>query len=33
MKELDFYTLDKDVVADRVKKAGLEGVYNKQIIK
>lgn len=33
MKELDFYTLDKDVIADRVKKAGLEGVYNKQIIK
>lgn len=33
MKELDFYTIDKAVISDRVKKASLEGIYNKQIIK
>jgi hypothetical protein len=33
MKELDFYTIDKNVIADRVKKASLEGIYNKIIIK
>ncbi|MEG0181656.1 MAG: hypothetical protein RR657_07155 [Peptostreptococcaceae bacterium] len=33
MKELGFYTIDKDVVRDRVKKASLEGIYDKKIIK
>lgn len=33
MKELNFYTTDKDVVVERVKKAGLESIYNKKIIK
>lgn len=33
MKELGFYTTDKDVVAERVKNASLEGIYNKKIIK
>ncbi len=33
MKELDFYTIDKNIIADRVKNASLEGIYNKKIIK
>jgi folate-dependent tRNA-U54 methylase TrmFO/GidA len=33
MKELDFYTIDKNIIGDRVKKASLEGIYNKKIIK
>lgn len=33
MKELGFYTIDKKIISDRVKKASLEGIYNKQIIK
>ncbi len=33
MKELGFYTTDKKVIEDRVKKAGLEGIFNKKIIK
>ena len=33
MKELDFYTIDKNIIVNRVKKASLEGIYNKIIIK
>ncbi len=33
MKEKDFYTTDVDVIRKRVKDVGLEGVYNKKIIK
>ena len=33
MKELGFYTIDKKVIEDRVKKAGLGGIFNKKIIK
>ncbi|RDY25210.1 FAD-dependent oxidoreductase [Romboutsia weinsteinii] len=33
MKELDFYTTDKDVIANRVRKASLEGIYDKKFIK
>lgn len=31
MKELGFYTIDKNTIAERVKKAGLEGIYDKKI--
>lgn len=33
MKDLGFYTIDKKEIETRVKKAGLEGVFNKKIIK
>ena len=33
MKELGFYTTDKKIISDRTKKASLEDIYNKQIIK
>ena len=33
MKELGFYTIDRKEVEERVRKAGLEGVFNKNIIK
>jgi hypothetical protein len=33
MKELGFYTTDKKIIEDRVRKAGLEGIYNKKIIR
>ena len=33
MKELGFYTIDRKEVEERVRKAGLEGVFNKKIIK
>ncbi|RDY24760.1 FAD-dependent oxidoreductase [Romboutsia maritimum] len=33
MKELGFCTIDKGIIQDRVKKSGLEGIYDKQIIK
>ncbi len=32
MKELGFYSTDKSTICDRVKKVGLEGLYNKKII-
>ena len=32
MKELGFYTIDKDVIRDRVRKASLEGIYDKKVI-
>jgi hypothetical protein len=32
MKELGFYSTDKSIICDRVKKVGLEGLYNKKII-
>lgn len=32
MKELDFYTTDKDVVEKRVAKVGLSNIYDKKII-
>lgn len=33
MKEIGFYTTDKNVIVDRVKKASLEGIFDKEIIK
>lgn len=33
MKELGFYTTDKNVIANRVRKASLEGIFDKVIIK
>ena len=33
MKELGFYTTDKEVIANRVKNAGLEGIFDKKVIK
>ncbi|QJA09070.1 hypothetical protein HF520_08965 [Romboutsia sp. CE17] len=33
MKEIGFYTTDVDAIRNRVKEVGLEGVYNKKIIK
>ncbi|MGL5642238.1 MAG: hypothetical protein ACRDDM_08215 [Paraclostridium sp.] len=33
MKDLGFYTIDKKEIETRVKKVGLEGVFNKKIIK
>lgn len=33
MKELGFYTIDKKIIFERVKKASLDGIYNKKIIK
>lgn len=33
MKETGFYTIDSKVIADRVKSASLEGIYNKKIVK
>ncbi|WP_042272189.1 FAD-dependent oxidoreductase [[Clostridium] dakarense] len=33
MKEIGFYTTDPKIVADRVKKASLEGIYNKKVVK
>ena len=33
MKELGLYTMDIESIRKRVKDAGLEGVYNKKIIK
>lgn len=33
MKKIGFYSTDKDIIAGRVKKAGLEDIYNKKIIK
>lgn len=33
MKELGFYTIDKNEIANRVKKASLEGIFDKVIIK
>lgn len=32
MNELGFYTTDKDLISERVKKAGLEGVFDKKVI-
>ena len=32
MKELGFYTLDKDKIAKRVKDANLFGVYDKKLL-
>lgn len=32
MNEIGFYTTDIDVIKDRVKKASLEGIYNKKVI-
>ena len=32
MKELGFYTTDKAVIKDRVRKASLEGIYNKRLM-
>lgn len=33
MKEIGFYTTDVDAIRNRVKEVGLEGIYNKKIIK
>ncbi|GAA3650684.1 FAD-dependent oxidoreductase [Asaccharospora irregularis] len=33
MNELGFYTTDKDLISERVKKSGLEGVFDKKVIK
>ncbi len=33
MKELGFYTTDRKEVENRIKKSGLEGVFNKKVIK
>ena len=33
MKELGFYTTDSDVILDRVRKAGMEGLYDKKVVK
>ncbi|MGL4797516.1 MAG: FAD-dependent oxidoreductase, partial [Paraclostridium sp.] len=33
MKDLGFYTIDKKEVEKRVKNSGLEGIFNKKIIK
>lgn len=32
MNELGFYTTDKDLISERVKKSGLEGVFDKKVI-
>ena len=32
MKELDFYTIDKEIIEKRVKDADLLGVYDKKLI-
>ena len=32
MKELGFYSTDSNVILERVRKAGLEGLYDKKII-
>jgi hypothetical protein len=33
MKELGFYTTDKKEIGKRIQKSGLEGIFNKKIIK
>lgn len=33
MKEIGFYTINVDTIRKRVKDAGLEGIYNKKVIK
>ena len=33
MKEIGFYTIDVDAIRNRVKDVGLEGIYNKKVIK
>ena len=33
MKELDFYTTDKKSIEERVRKTGLEGIFDKKIIR
>ncbi|MGL5754511.1 MAG: FAD-dependent oxidoreductase [Paraclostridium sp.] len=33
MKELNFYTTDKNAIEDRVKETGLTGIFNKKIIR
>lgn len=33
MKEIGFYTINVDTIRSRVKDAGLEGIYNKKVIK
>ncbi len=33
MKEIGFYTINVDTIRSRVKDAGLDGIYNKKVIK
>ena len=33
MKKLGFYSTDNNVILERVKKAGMEGLYDKKVVK